>query len=388
MKILFITRGFPSGDNPMIGNYEAVQAKGIAKLGHEVYCISICRRSFVHFSERHKIFNRIVDGVNVYEMTSLLPCFPKMPHSNRLDSWVCKHDYDFLFRFFCKKHGRPDVIHCHCLYVLRYASFICKKYDLPFLHTEHWSGVCGMTSDKNILKMGKAYHDVDRVVAVSKNLANNIYSKFNITAEVVPNMVDDSFFLPVQAHKLAGTFKFVTVGRLVYNKNFELLINSFADAHFAPTITLEIVGYGEEFELLQELIRQRRIGKQVKLLGLKTPEEVSEILASSDCFVLTSRVETFGIVVIEAMAKGLPVISVPCGGPEEFVVPETGVITSDSNPTTVTNALLRMVNENKKYSANYIKSYCFDNFSQIAIARKIEKEYEITIDIHRQKRRK
>ena len=68
MKIFFVTRGFPSEKNLMMGNYESVQARALAKMGHEV--INICKpayKSELHLFDRPRLTCRTVDGVKVYE---------------------------------------------------------------------------------------------------------------------------------------------------------------------------------------------------------------------------------------------------------------------------------------------------------------------------------
>ena len=73
--------------------------------------------------------------------------------------------------------------------------------------------------------------------------------------------------------------------------------------------------------------------------------EVSSILAHADIFVLASRKETFGIVYVEAMAKGLPVIATKCGGPEEFVNKENGILVPVDNVEELSKAMLLMYKE-------------------------------------------
>ena len=83
MKVLFVTRGFPTKENPMKGNYEAVQAKAIAAKGHEVSVIGVKVHSLLHLHEMRKYQHRRVQGMNVYTIESfmifdrLVPFIPK-----------------------------------------------------------------------------------------------------------------------------------------------------------------------------------------------------------------------------------------------------------------------------------------------------------------------
>lgn len=100
------------------------------------------------------------------------------------------------------------------------------------------------------------------------------------------------------------SFVFVSVGRLIKQKGMDILIEAFSrdilNAH------LLIVGVGESMEILQELASQKKVIDRVHFLGLR--HDVEKILSISDCFVLASRWEGLGIVVLESMASRLPVI--------------------------------------------------------------------------------
>ncbi len=100
------------------------------------------------------------------------------------------------------------------------------------------------------------------------------------------------------------SFVFVSVGRLIKQKGMDILIEAFSrdilNAH------LLIVGVGESMEILQELASQKKVIDRVHFLGIR--HDVEKILSISDCFVLASRWEGLGIVVLEAMASKMPII--------------------------------------------------------------------------------
>ena len=103
------------------------------------------------------------------------------------------------------------------------------------------------------------------------------------------------------------------------------------------------------------------------------------MLETSDCFVLASKSETFGIVYIEAMAKGLPVIATRCGGPEEFVNKDNGLLVDVGDCEALTEAMVYMMNHKDLYNKEMIRQFCLENFSESAIADKIIEEYNKVI---------
>ena len=92
-------------------------------------------------------------------------------------------------------------------------------------------------------------------------------------------------------------------------------------------------------------------------------------------FVLPSRYETFGIVLIEAMACGIPVIATKCGGPEEIVTDETGLLIEKDNPEELALAIKNIWANPGKYNKQTIRKYSADKYGQSVFAEKISALY-------------
>ena len=110
-----------------------------------------------------------------------------------------------------------------------------------------------------------------------------------------------------------------------------------------------------------------------------TRADMLYVLEKSDCFVLPSNFETFGVVYIEAMAAGLPVIATKCGGPEKIVPSFAGVLIDKNDVNQLFGAMLDMVNSIDAYSANSIKEYVSKTFSPECIAQQLISIYETLI---------
>lgn len=376
MKILFITRGFPSEKDPMSGNYEAVQAKALARKGHQVSVITIkWVSSFRRLFKDAPVSCRIVDGVKVYEFAK--PKKPKLFASVpkcviRFRQWMFKRVFDR----YVQEEGIPDVAHAHIISIATNAICLKKKYHIPFVITEHWTKMNVDKVSPMLSYQAKAYQYADRVICVSDALASNLKKLFNINSIVINNMVSDLFFQSRKTDHVEDKFKFIAVGALRKNKGFDILLEAFKMGNFADGVSLDIVGGGDEQQLLESLVNKYNLSNQVKLLGVKKPEEVGELLCQSDCFVLSSRLETFGIVVIEALAKGLPVVATVSGGPETFVRPEDGVLVSKENPEELAKAMKYMIDHYKEFDSEEIRQHCYNSFSQDVIADKIAEVYQ------------
>lgn len=375
MKILFITRGFPSAEDPMIGNYEAVQAKAIAAKGYEVSVIAIHWKNLLHLFGSKKVKHRTVDGIKIYECDRIKLSIPHI-YFPKLELWAQKWQFKKVYEKCVKEIGTPDVVHAHILMYAAPAICLKTEYHLPFVITEHWSRVFEKNALQRVLNQMSAYHLADKVICVSKALADNLQQKCGLESIVVSNMVDNDFFRSRKVKVEKGTFRFIAVGAMRQVKRFDLLVEAFALCHFQEDVELQIVGDGVERPLIESKIKEFKVSNQVKLMGMKTPAEVSGLLCQADCFVLSSRLETFSIVLIEAMAKGLPVIATKCGGPETFVRPEDGLLVEKENVEVLTKAMRYMRNHSQDFNVDEIRQHCYDNYSQEKIADKIIEIYK------------
>ena len=381
MKILFVTRGFPSEEDIMWGNYEAVQAKALAAKGHQVSVVSVHFDSIRHIFRRTRIIHRVVDRVNVYGCTRILPStrFLKLPKWN---DRVVIRAYRQIVNRSIKDMGRPDVVHAHIVSCAAPLAFIIDEYHLPLVITEHWTAMNKEVIPDWLKKQSFIYHRADQVICVSQALADSLYRNFQVSSRVINNMVSNQFFLSKKANRCDGQFRFIACGAFRENRNkgFDILVDAFALAHFPENIQLNIIGDGPDRPFIEEKIANHGLSEQIHLLGVKTPDEVSEQLCLSDCFVLSSRLETFAIVVIEAMSKGLPVIATRSGGPETFLRPEHGLLVDKENVEQLSDAMKYMIWHNSDYDSYSIRKFCHSNFSQDIIADKIIEVYNNVIN--------
>lgn len=376
MKVLFVTRGFPSKKNPMAGNYEAVQAQAIAARGCKVSVITIRWRSFPYLFTRTNISHRIVENVDVYEcirirLSTRICSFPG------IDKYLSDKSYKKIFQRYLNEKGIPDIVHAHIVSCASAVVFLKEELGLPFVITEHWTKTNVPEIPQWLRMMSNVYHKADAVICVSQALSDSLKRNFQVYSIVVHNMVSNLFFQSFKKERNDNAFRFVACGAFRENRNkgFDILVDAFASGRFPNNVFLSIIGDGPDRPYIERKIVENHLDNQIKLLGVKTPDEVSEILCNSDCFVLSSRLETFSIVVIEAMAKGLPVIATRCGGPETFLRPEHGRIVEKENVKELADAMKYMLTHYSDYNSEDIRKYCYNHFSQDVIADQIIEVY-------------
>jgi glycosyltransferase involved in cell wall biosynthesis len=178
----------------------------------------------------------------------------------------------------------------------------------------------------------KILRGADRVVAESSDVERNarLYYGFNRHIDILPLGIRPSPY-PVKTRRELGLpdddIVFVTIGRLVRRKNVLELLEIFADLRLETPCTLVIIGEGPEREALERKIFELDIGNSVMLLGRVDDEQKFGYIAAADVYLSTAIHEGFGLVFLEAMECGLPVVCYDRGGQTDFLKDgETGFL--------------------------------------------------------------
>jgi glycosyltransferase involved in cell wall biosynthesis len=182
------------------------------------------------------------------------------------------------------------------------------------------------------------YDQMDLVYVPSRSTASELVEKgiSQHKIRVFPRGVDTSLFHPNKRsngldehYGITEAVKLLYVGRISKEKNLQLLANVFkALSRSRADVALVIVGDGPFRQEMEQSLR----GTASIFTGYLEGEALASIYASCDLFVFPSVTDTFGNVVLEAQASGIPVIVTDCGGPQENIVPgETGLVVEGDN---------------------------------------------------------
>lgn len=374
MKVLIIARGYPTEKYKMNGIFEFDQAKALLESGANVIFAAIDVRSIRRW-RKWGFEVKIVEGIKVYVLNIPLGRIPKP-----ILRWVSKLALDYLCRKIVKEQGIPDVMHAHFSNIGYNALIIKKKYGIPFVLTEHLSTLMKPVIPINVFKVAQAaYSGADKLIAVSPELRDIIIKKFNKNAIYIPNIVDTKLF-SFSEKQGSDKFTFVSIGGLIPRKRMDLTIKAFIEVFKNNNnVKLIIFGEGPDRVYLEDIIRKHRVEGKVSLMGLKSRKQISDYFKESDCFVLSSQAETFGVAYIEALAAGIPVIATKCGGPESFVNESNGIFVPVDNQSALEEAMKFMYINYNRYNREQIATETKIKFSSDTIAEKLIYEYKILI---------
>lgn len=372
MHILVVASDYPNPSDPLEGVFERDQARALQNAGHTVTYAAIDLRSARHrrpLGLRHFV----EDGLNVYLYS--LPVSPLRAAYEPVGG-ACFHA---ILRRVCAERGTPDIVHAHFLGVAAIAAPVCREKNLPLVITEHTSALNAPDPGAALVKtMRKTYPLADALLAVSSLLAGSILRCTGERATVIPNIIDTQSFGAVKESNVPGKpFRFAASGFLLHRKGYDLLLRAAGElCRRGYDLTLTVFGDGPERETLEKLAETEGIRGRVDFRGQCTRKELGDAYAQMDAFVLASRRETFGVVYIEAMAVGLPVIATRCGGPEDFVTEENGILIPVDDESALAGAMERMMLRREDYDSAAISADIRRKFAPETIAARLTELYE------------
>lgn len=225
---------------------------------------------------------------------------------------------------------RPDVLHVQCFGPNgAYAAALARLTGVPLVVTLQGETVM---DDGDIFETSRTLraslrHALARAAAVTACSAftlDDAVHRFGLRpghGEVIPNGVDLAGTAPgpIRPAALPDGPYVLALGRVVAKKGFDLLLEAFAAAGASERFDLVIAGTGGALDDLERRAERLGLTGRVHFVGRLDREEVAAAMAAAELFVMPSRVEPFGIVILEAWRAGTAVLATTRGGPPEFV---------------------------------------------------------------------
>lgn len=253
--------------------------------------------------------------------------------------------------------------------------------------SEHWTGYLAdanpTINNYNALYqkwLQKLFKAADHITVVSTVLGQAIKKRFNIKKyEVIPNVVDTNIFSPVE--KQTGSFtKFIHVSLLNYQKNPTHIIEAL---HIVKdkSYNFQLIIYGPENLELKDLVREKELGDLV-IFKKEVPQDILvKDMQEADALILYSRYETFGCVVIEANACGIPAILSDLPVFREYIMEnKTGVFATPNDPESLANTIIHFIQQKDSFSQTQIAGYTANKFGYETVAKQFDEAYKALLN--------
>ena len=262
-----------------------------------------------------------------------------------------------------------DLLHVHYAIPHASAAYMAKKIvetqgkKIPVITTLHGTDITLVGKDKTFAPVvAFSINQSDAITAVSQNLRDETYRTFTIEKEiqVIHNFVDTRRFQkkPIDAFRRViapnGERILMHASNFRKIKRVQDVVRVFDIVNKKIPSKLLFVGDGPERPGAEDLCRELGLSDQMRFVGKQ--EQMEEILAIADLFLLTSEYESFGLAALEAMAAGVPVISTDAGGlPEIAVEGVTGYLSAVGDIENMSARAISILEDDnvlKKFKAN------------------------------------
>lgn len=389
MHIMVIPSWYSSDRNKVHGSFFKEQFIAQQKYGekitvayNEIWPLNL----FTKIKEKSGLVNNNEDGLNTYRYKQY-NYLPKNP----LMFKIFNRRMDKLYKEIVKREGKVDIIHAHsALWGGISAAYIAKKYDIPLIITEHSSlKYSKYLRDSYRKYVYNAYDSANEIIAVGTGLKEELKKYTNTNISVIPNLVDLSIFKSdnIKKSDLGKTKILFSLSYLVPEKGMDLLISAFNKSLKGEDVKLIIGGEGSEKGKLEAEVKRLGLEKQIFFIGALSREQVVEQMKKCDGFVLTSEHETFGVVYIEAMAMGKPILGTKNGGAEDIIKDYNGILANNRDINSIAECLKEFIYKLPFYDNKIIQEKCIEYYNQEIIVRRINEVYLKIINKNNSKER-
>lgn len=373
LHILFIPSWYPRNENKRDGIFIVHHAKAIQRL-HDVTVLFPYDEPFDP-AESVKVKDEF--GIPTIRIPYAINPIPGVTFVRNLYA-----QYRAL-RNIIKNNRKPDIIHAHVFDAGLPAVILGKLLNIPVVLTEHSSV---FTRDRlgtlNKLKAKFVMRSVRAVMPVSETLRSSLEHYTSDTdMHVIPNAIDTSLFNAQTKSTASETVRILSITNMRPVKGVDDLLNSLSSITKKRTdFMIDIVGDGPALEDYKKLSHNLGLDKNVRFHGALSQQRIIELLHNCNFFVQASHSETFGVVYVEAMSCGKPVIGTTLPTLTEKISTERGILVPPKDTKALSDAIYTMMNTYANYSAKKIVQYVQQTFSYDAVGKQINEIYKTILN--------
>lgn len=379
---LWLSSWYPTALSPFDGDFIQRHAKAVS-LYDKIVVVYIKKDVEGLVTQKQKLIT--IENNNLTE--HILYYRPLSTGIKPIDKIISFFTYQILYyrtvKNIIKQNGLPQLIHVH---IIKHIALLClllkRKFKLPIIISEQWTGF--LQEQKSAFKKinpfykwlwKRAFNCANEVTVVSDVLGKSIQTHFGITKyTVVQNVVDTSIFYPDDHREKVSSF--VHISNAFEQKNIPKTLQAFGIVKQSGIDFLLHLFCPVKTELIQ-LIDKLGLKENVVLHGEVPQTELAKCLQKSDALILFSDYETFGCVVIEANAVGVPAILSDLPVFKEFCIEnQTCLFAQKGNEKDLAKTLKLFIENKQSFNREVIATRTKDLYSFEVIGRQFHSIYE------------
>jgi glycosyltransferase involved in cell wall biosynthesis len=296
-----------------------------------------------------------------------------------------------------------DLIHTHHPFLLgQTAAHKAQELDLPLVftfHTRYRDYSHYITLNQSMVKeaidrlLGTFMQQCHHIIVPSPSIKEMLAELYGVTEQVtvLPTGIDLLAYRSAdgaairQKHNWGEEKVLISAGRLAKEKKWDTLIKAAAEViREIPHVRLVILGDGDERRDLEKLAKELGVAEKIELPGLVPFDDVPDYLAAADLFCFASVTETQGLVTMEAMAVGLPVVAINAGGTADVVENGRDALLTADDPHQLAQAIIRVLQDDElRQSLQTAASQKVETFDIKRLAEQLITVYQQAIEAQR-----
>jgi glycosyltransferase involved in cell wall biosynthesis len=370
MNLLFFTCWYPNKYNSNNGIFIKEHAKCVKSTGNEIIVFAVISlKSNCIYSKEITVF---IDENGIETHILYL--------KSKYYKWIYINiplQFHIAYRYYKQKIAgkfSPDIVHSNILYPSGLiGNLISNKIAKPHIITEHWSKLNKFFKKSIYTFYGrKVYNNAKRITVVSDFLMNSV-KQFTSNNNIIkiPNVINESFFYK-QKNPTADCIHLCAIATWKYPKLPFLIMDAIQSAqnNISKKFILNFIGEGPLYKEMIE--KSSSYSFQINFLGKLGRIEVNHELQKANFFMHASAIETFSLVIAEALATGTPVIASKVGAIPELINDTNGYLCEN----TIDDWALKIIMAiNSKYNNEQISEQVISLYSQEVISLMFKKLY-------------
>jgi glycosyltransferase involved in cell wall biosynthesis len=310
----------------------------------------------------------------------MLHSFDALPYYLSVTGVVRRLRRDFPF----------DLIHAHFTYPDGYVAVkLAERYQVPAIITEQAQWRPWMDNYPRVRR--QAVRAAERCafhIAISRAMRDSIvhFTGHTSNSRIIPDGIDEAVFtLPANGQtRIPNQILFVGVIRRV--KGVDVLVEAMRRLlEWGRDVKLVCVGesfyggYRVDFDAVRQLVAEYGLEDRIVFTGGQATEALVRYMQQSAVLVLPSRRESLGMVLVEALACGTPVVATRCGGPEDIVTPEVGELVEPEDPIALARGIETVLCRAREFDPARLRTHAIGHFGLDSVCHRLDALYREAI---------